>query len=370
MAQDKDNYMLSEGIAVRLKTKSSRLGRALEEAFRPLNRTESCKNLIQISDSSARSGLNEPFFRGGSVETSCSLTRFQERKFSAEFYYAPDSIDLSLTMKYKSLSTKIGDLVRRLIKGAFWAEDYEAALSYQGLWGLLSLALIHYDHAFLHAGSVVSPDNRSVVLIGAGGSGKTSSTLSLVEQYGYRYQAEDFAIVSKQGRTYLSPRPLSIYASDIAWGNRLLGAYKARFSDWEKVVWGANVLRGRNPMKRAPIADVFSDEQMVSAAELKAAFFIRRSMGDDFATENISPEFLTEYAIGASMREMRGMYEPIMQAKAALGIDAPLAFNIEKVMTRIREVYQEAFRGVSCTLITAPPSATPSDIAARVADIA
>jgi hypothetical protein len=111
----------------------------------------------------------------------------------------------------------------------------ENFFSYSALWSLLHVALCHKNHAFVHSSSV-SMDDEACLIIGTGGSGKTSTTIALVEEYGYRYQSEDFSIIDQKGYSSFSPRPLTIYSSDVERGSQTLKKYTENFNLRKKII--------------------------------------------------------------------------------------------------------------------------------------
>lgn len=73
------------------------------------------------------------------------------------------------------------------------------------------LRQIGLGQSYIHA-SAMTKDGRTLVVMGKGGVGKTSSMLKLSITQGWRYLSDDLAVIDDGGRVYRSPKRLQIYA--------------------------------------------------------------------------------------------------------------------------------------------------------------
>ncbi len=319
--------------------------------------------LMEVRDRRPR---KDDGFRGGRVLTRPSGIGADTDRFAWELALDGAVATLSLHAHPPKRAVTPRALVRRAV-GRHRRDGVAEALSYHGFWAFLHLALLRHDRAFLHGGCLVDAAGVSHVVAGAGGSGKTSTTLGLVEKYRWRYQAEDYALLEADGTTHLSPRPLTVYHSDVRWGNPLLAGYEEALPPLEKLRWHALARAGRNPRHRVRFDRLFDASQVAfEGAPIGSASFIRRTTtSGTLDIRDVDRSTMAEHLLGASMRELFALYEPLCQALGALGPEISDDFRIEHLFAATRAVYLRALERARCVLITASHDVPP----ARIADV-
>ncbi|MBC8490522.1 MAG: hypothetical protein H8D45_31285, partial [Bacteroidetes bacterium] len=70
--------------------------------------------------------------------------------------------------------------------------------------------LYQHNKTVLH-GSSITRNNRTVLITGWGGTGKTSTQLQLISKHGWKYLSDDISLVDSIGNVYYYPRYIMIY---------------------------------------------------------------------------------------------------------------------------------------------------------------
>ena len=136
-----------------------------------------------------------------------------------------DCINIEVNLKNRSLKTIINSFFQS--KSVFQSNEI---LSYSLFWYVLHLKLLQKGKAFLHAG-IFSSNNKASIIAGTGGCGKTSTLFKILEDKSTKYISEDFGIIDIESYSHYSPKPVSIYASDMEFGQKILHDYFNIFSN-------------------------------------------------------------------------------------------------------------------------------------------
>ena len=349
------SYTLGPGYGVSLLgDRRSPFVARLEELFAPFEALEPpARTVLEIEEGIPEP--DEPGIRSGRVQVHPSSIGVTGPRFDYRF----ETGDPACRMRFN-----IRPAGRRTGKGK-WAPNVDHAISYHGLWTFLHVALLRHGCGFVHGGIVVDREGRSRLVAGAGGSGKTSTTLALVDAGGWRYQAEDFALLDAEGRTFLSPRPLTVYHSDVRWDNPVLTRYESGLPLPRRLAWRAAAALGRNPRHRVRFDRLLGPDQVERGpGKLAEAWMIRRTTAEGvLSAEEIAPAEMVEHLLGASARELFALHEPLTQAHAAMGPETPPAFSLEGTLSATRSLYARGLDGVRCVRVTAAVNVSPRDIA-------
>jgi|GEM_PF-2545188 len=235
-------------------------------------------------------------------------------------------------------------------------------MSYSFFWFVLALLMLRKKAAFVHSG-IVSKNEKSLMLIGTGGSGKTSITFKILEEdKDFKYVAEDFGVVDSNGETFFIPKYLSIYASDTK-SQQILKEYVENFSFWKKLRWniGTKLLK-RNPMIKASPFEVLGKERIAFKSKLGTAIYLIRARVDSPILEEISTEEITERSLYASFRELKRLLEIflLLKANSVNDIYIPTFKDIEE---RTRAVYKCFFSKVNRLKLIIPFYWSPGETA-------
>lgn len=269
--------------------------------------------------------------------------------------FSNDKIDIkinsnksSLKKKIKSLYTNKNIMTKNII------------LSYSLFWYVLHIKLIKENKSFIHAG-IMDINGYASIIAGTGGCGKTSTLFKILEDENSTYIAEDFGIIDSDGCAYYNPKPVSIYASDMEFGQSILKDYFNKFSKKEQMVWSLKrSMLKLNPMIKAK-PDLLMGNKISLKSKIKNVIYFVRNNDNKISLNDISLNELTERILDASIRELKTLNELIQLMRA----NAPTDYNIpsfEDIRNRTKKIYLKAFENTNNKIIYIPHKTKPDDL--------
>lgn len=234
-------------------------------------------------------------------------------------------------------------------------------LSYSLFWYVIQILLLRKGCSFIHAG-ILSCKDEAMLFMGTGGSGKTSTMFHLLDNPNYCYLAEDFGIISNKGETFLSPKTLSIYDSDIKSGTDILQNTSSILTISEKLRWliYKSIFR-KNPMKKIPIRSFFEKDKLGDTSNISKAFYILRTNSNKPDLYKADKEELADRLMNVTLREMKKFVELLNMINANAPTDHTY-FTIDQFMKSTKAVYNAAFDEVDLFLLELPFKATPIEV--------
>lgn len=275
--------------------------------------------------------------------------------------------------------TSKGSLLGRLINkvGSFKAGMYvgkhdiyenfvQYITNYGCLWYIFAIELMKKDCVFLHCG-MMAKDGQGKILTGTSGCGKTSTMLEMITHSGYKYMAEDFGILSKEGIMYDMPKKAAIYQSDVKWGNPYLSKAIESLSRSERCEWKFKTRRHINARHNFKPSEIFGKD-IACHAKLDSIFVLQRTLkGNSIECRDINFEELAERAKTASFREIKELYEILCNIRAVGGkayyADYPSVYELEQ---QYLDIIKPALKGASCYEISVPVDVNPQDTAKEI----
>jgi hypothetical protein len=120
-----------------------------------------------------------------------------------------------------------------------------------GLWHwLMQVVLLQGDASFIHA-SCVEKDGQALLLPAWGGVGKTSLMYQMVVFGGWRFLADDLAILARDGAVYLNPDPIAVYPYNLLGLPKVREQVMRRQSALGRLQWQVGeILRGPSGVGR------------------------------------------------------------------------------------------------------------------------
>ena len=225
------------------------------------------------------------------------------------------------------------------------------------------------DQSWIHTGAV-EKDGRAVLFTGWGGVGKTTATLKLVLEHGYRFLSDDLGVIDTDGRFYRGPKKLQVYGYNIA-GEPLLERHLMRGrgpldrSSWQRKLKRGGPTRVR---RRTSAEQLLEPQRVAHEAEVSTVLLIQR--GDVVAPihREMDPGELADRSAATVMREITPFVD-ISNAYHSAPIDAdqPHLPTPGVLAERTRTIIAKGVDGREIIEITLPRAAGPADVIREVA---
>ncbi len=194
------------------------------------------------------------------------------------------------------------------------------------LW-VIPVALMKYNRLFLHCGAM-EKDGKAVIITGTSGSGKTGTQLLAMSDYGYRYMADDFCILSTSGMAYYFPKKIKIYQSDIKYKNKFIYLAYKKLPITKRINWQILKKMNKDPRGEFYIEKVFKTDEVVKSAHIGKIIYVARTNSKAINEYRIEDREFSRRTRLASFREIRELYN-ILSNICSVGDE------------RIRECYPE-----------------------------
>lgn len=225
------------------------------------------------------------------------------------------------------------------------------------------------DQSWIHTGAV-ERDGRAVLFTGWGGVGKTTATLKLVLEHGYRFLSDDLGVIDTDGRFYRGPKKLQIYGYNIA-GEPLLARHLMRGrGPVDRASWRRKLNRdGPKRVRRRTSAEQLLEPRRVAHdAEVAKVLLIQR--GDVAAPlhREMDAGELADRSAATVLREI-APFADISNAYHSAPIDTGSAHlpTPTALAERTRTIIAKGTDGREIVEITLPRSAGPADVIREVA---
>lgn len=278
-----------------------------------------------------------------------------EVDYTVENLFGEDKINI-LVNKNKTNAKKI---LKRIYKTKDTLEK-DLILSYSLFWYIVNLSLLRKNSSFIHAG-VFESDKGATIITGTGGCGKTSTLFKILENEQYKYLAEDFGIIDDIGFTYFNPKPVSVYATDMEFGQTILKGYFSNFAFKDKLIWffKRKILR-INPMIKIPPNHLMKERIGKKAKIHNVLYFVRNN--DDFISmRDVTVEELSERILDASMRELKTLSELLLLMRANMPEEYKIP-SFDYYRGRSKTIYNKAFDLCERKIIFIPHKTSPEEL--------
>ncbi len=277
-------------------------------------------------------------------------------KYKVKNLFNEKPVEVDIAVKNKNFKF----LLRQLYNLDFSNRNKNIILSYSLFWYILHVVLLKKKKAFLHAG-IFSKNGNATVITGTGGCGKTSTLFKILEDENTQYITEDFGIIDTNSVSYYNPKPVSIYASDMEFGQQILRNYYNKFTFTEKVLWDVkSKFLKRNPMIKALPKKVMNSRIKKNERLENILYFVRNN-SLELSINDISIKELTERILDASMRELKTLSELLLLMKANAPVDYQIP-TFEDIRRQTKEVYKKAFENTNNKIIYIPYKTKPYEL--------
>ena len=254
--------------------------------------------------------------------------------------------------------------IKKSLRQLFTVDKLETVknsiLSYSLFWYVFHIKLLQQKKAFIHAG-IADTNGEATVIAGTGGCGKTSTLFKILEDENKNYIAEDFGIIDENANTYYNPKPVSIYASDMEFGQSILKNFYNNFSKKEKLLWTIKrKLLKRNPMIKAKPSKLM-ENRITKQSKIKNTIYFIRNNDSKISIKEIELQELVERTLDASMRELKTLNELLLLMHS----NAPIEYSIpsfEKIRKQTEKIYKQCFSRTHNKILYIPHKSKPNEI--------
>jgi len=275
-----------------------------------------------------------------------------EVSYLIEHLFDSKEVNIKINVNKEGLKKRIKQFL-----GSKTVIEKNAILSYSLFWYVLHFELLKNSKSFIHAG-VFESKNGATIIAGTGGCGKTSTLFKILENNEVKYVSEDFGIIDSNSFCYYNPKSVSIYASDMEFGQSILHNFYNSFSISEKFIWRfkRNIL-GVNPMVKAKPDKLMNGRIAEKSKVMNVLYFVRNN-DKNLKVKDINTADLVERVLDSSMRELKTFNELLLLMRA----NAPQEFNIptfESVRETTKDIYLKAFSNTQNRIVYIPHKTTP-----------
>jgi hypothetical protein len=233
-------------------------------------------------------------------------------------------------------------------------------LSYGLFWYIFQVELLKKNISFIHSG-VFSLKGKATLIAGTGGCGKTSTLFKLLENKDSKYISEDFGIIDDNGYTYYNPKPVSIYATDMEFGQKILQNFYKTFTFKEKVLWNLKrKILNINPMTKALPSKLLGN-RIEEKIEIENILYFVRNSNKIIEYSKIDTENIVDNILESSIRELKTAFEIFN----LISSNAPSEYQIikfEQIITKMKEVYIKAFKNKNKYIVYIPLKTKPEKL--------
>ena len=271
----------------------------------------------------------------------------------------------------KNLSSQIGAFINPHGVGLRCIEDrfIDSIMNYSCFFYIFPVLLMRRNKVFVHCGIVENLGN-AFVMCGTGGCGKTSTLMEFLSKEGYKYLAEDFGILSKDGRAYFMPKKMAIYQSDAKYKNpdvikglkKLPLTYRAHWKFFE--------LCKRNPRYRFAPKELLGEERVAKEGMLNKVIYVSRVRENMLMTySSINMAELCTKIRHASFRELKQLSEILNNIRAVGDAEIRNSYpELAQLEAKYEQLLKESLTGKSIGLLEVPLKANPRNIVDAMLD--
>ena len=237
---------------------------------------------------------------------------------------------------------------------------YHQIMGFECFWSILAIKLSYHDLIFLHGGSLfLDSKNKGVVLAGTGGCGKTSTTFEFLLDPKNYYFSEDFTIISKNN-LLLSPKRVTVYSSDIMYGNSIFKKSLKNLNLLNKFSWYfTKTFLFFNSRRKLPLFDFFDNLKIKK--KLDSIYYLQKTNNSNLSISEISNSELSTRVLNSSFRELKLINELLLVSESVLPNN-----KFFLTLTELRKIlfkkYYDIFKDKQIFLINVPFKISPNKI--------
>jgi hypothetical protein len=181
---------------------------------------------------------------------------------------------------------------------------------------------------------------------------------------GARYLAEDFGILARDGTAYLSPKSISIYATDLHSRSLPLSAYVDRLPIWLRSKWTVHNWFGTIPMVKAPVFQLLRADQIGSRATLRSCIYLVRTRDPGIRLRDATAADLARRLTHVAAREHKRLLEIVHLIRA--NADGEIVPGTDDLLAETSRILERALGQAACHIVEAPIDVDPDRLLAAI----
>jgi hypothetical protein len=256
----------------------------------------------------------------------------------------------------------------------------------------IQMMLMGQGVSLLPAAAIVDQRNKATLLTGAGGTGKTTITMSAVRNGKYRLLGDDTVCIARSGYGLSYPREFTIkdyhsntfpeYFSTTAKSRRhgsksfkktfvkqlignmpflgLLNILLQKLDQPEllkKIIPDFSQRQPNGLVRTVPLEAIYGLDKIVPRADIDQIIYLERYHGSSFATGSMEPEMLASRLCALLHNEWA------LSMRRLCLISVLELVEFDEFISQSREIIYEAIKGRQCEHLRIPASCTPEALA-------
>lgn len=242
--------------------------------------------------------------------------------------------------------------------------DYRNLTGYQVLNGiveqLIFLNMVSKECAFLHASSVVNKEGEAFVFTGAGGVGKTSTIISLIQDYDYKFLSDDLTIITSDGKAKAYPRKIMLYAYNTQNNPSIVKRLFDKRSFVDKAQWYTRkTFKGLKLTRRRVLAeDIFGKDKIAREGKIKKVVYLKPTKSKTPKVKLYDGEKLAKESADIIRFEFRRFFDFWSQ----WGVASQKVERVEVILSKAQKIYSNCFLKSQIYLVEVPLGIQPKKL--------
>lgn len=268
--------------------------------------------------------------------------RFEEGRLRAiEFALAPrrmpalDGLRRMLSIEYSAPSERVGQIFHELV--------------------MVPSVFFDEERALVHASACQAPDGGVLLIGGTGGAGKTSLELELCLRHGYRFVADDIAVLARDGSVAPNLAYPKIYAYNVRGEPNLRASLVSRRDPMDRLHWWLHGRRGPGKVRRRISPEALYGAYSSAGGPASRYLFLVREHRDDVLVEESTPARLATLG-GAVIAAEYGVFLNHVrwhEINRAVARAAPQATHAQ-LLDRLESTAAAGLRRAECSIVRLP----------------
>jgi len=230
-----------------------------------------------------------------------------------------------------------------------------------------TLQLFYSDRfAVIHGSAIANSEEEVFIFGGTGGVGKTSLMLELVGEQGYKFLADDIAILDEQGTVLANLAFPKIYGYNTLGYPKMLKKLLANRSFLDRAAWKLKMNRsGPQSVRRRVNPVEFFDRRVALQGRLKTLFLLFRRDQPNLSVDSLSPSDATQMNLNVMKSEYSILYNHLHWYRfncIGRGAELDSRFAYETFWENSHRIQSRVLENISCKMINVPLDMTAQEL--------